>query len=66
MKRPRIIRSQPKELNTIPEKLSEFEPFHDPVNPQIYPDESPVENPKREPNEIPPYILPKPNEFPLK
>lgn len=46
MKRPRIIRSQSKEPITIPEKLPEFEPFHDPVAPQIYPDENPVESPQ--------------------
>lgn len=66
MNRPRIIRSLPKEPIGIPqpEKVPEFEPFHEPLIPKVYPDEAPIENPQKEPIENPPYQIPKPNEFP--
>lgn len=68
MKRPRIIKSQTKELISIPHpaKLPEFEPIIDPNGPKIYPNESPVSNMQKELIETLPYSLAKSSEFSIK
>lgn len=47
-----------------PEKLPVIVPPHEPTFPTTYPAENPIENPQKEPIENPPYVFPKPSEFP--
>jgi hypothetical protein len=47
-----------------PGKLPELEPINEPSNPQKFPEENPQQQPLILPIESPPYLLPKPEEFP--
>ncbi len=48
-----------------PGKFPEVSPMEEPIKPIIYPQEIPIETPLPQAPDMPPYIVPKPEELPI-
>ena len=48
-----------------PGKFTEVSPMEEPIKPIIYPQEIPIETPSPQAPDMPPYIVPKPEELPI-